>query len=160
MFHLLSIEVRSTDHSTYAPPIQSHCLNYLRLFITILISNSITQTLHPFSLLFSSHIYFLSCHADTVFRMPFVSRLWNMRQAVQKGYEALYTLQVRKSSVFFSATFYSYCYLDLFFLRETSYSFLPMLFMLNTTVHLCKLLEAVIITDASSTIDITMTPDL
>ena len=83
-----------------------------------------------------------------------------MRQAVQKGYEALYTLQVRKSSVFFSATFYSYYYLDLFFLRETSYSVLPMLFMLNTTVHLCKLLEAVIITDASSTIDITMTPDL
>jgi hypothetical protein len=31
---------------------------------------------------------------DGVFRMPFVSRLWNMRQAVQKGYEALYTLQV------------------------------------------------------------------
>ena len=27
------------------------------------------------------------------FRMPFVSRLWNMRQAVQRGYEALYSLQ-------------------------------------------------------------------
>ena len=36
---------------------------------------------------------FIFC-LDTVFRMPFVSRLWNMRQAVQKGYEALYTLQV------------------------------------------------------------------
>lgn len=31
--------------------------------------------------------------ADAAFRMPFVSRLWNMRQAVQRGYEALYTLQ-------------------------------------------------------------------
>jgi hypothetical protein len=30
---------------------------------------------------------------DSAFRMPFVSRLWNMRQAVQRGYEALYTLQ-------------------------------------------------------------------
>ena len=28
--------------------------------------------------------------------MPFVSRLWNMRQAVQRGYEALYTLQVTR----------------------------------------------------------------
>ena len=37
--------------------------------------------------------------ADGVFRMPFVSRLWNMRQAVQKGYEALYTLQVRDSRI-------------------------------------------------------------
>jgi len=27
------------------------------------------------------------------FRMPFVRRLWNMRQAVQRGYEALYSLQ-------------------------------------------------------------------
>lgn len=27
-------------------------------------------------------------------RAPYSSRLWNMRQAVQKGYEALYTVQV------------------------------------------------------------------
>lgn len=29
-------------------------------------------------------------------RIPYSSRLWNMRQAVQRGYEALYTVQVRQ----------------------------------------------------------------
>ena len=52
------------------------------------------HTLHATVLSDFLPLLLITIIADTVFRMPFVSRLWNMRQAVQRGYEALYTLQV------------------------------------------------------------------
>ena len=60
--------------------------------------------------------------------------------------------------------FFSYILLLLFALiflsfTESLYSVLSMLSMLHTTVHLCKLLKAVIEIDFSSSIDVSMTQE-
>jgi hypothetical protein len=40
----------------------------------------------------------IHCAVDGELKLPFSSRLWTMRRAVQRGYEALYTVQVSDHS--------------------------------------------------------------
>jgi hypothetical protein len=42
-------------------------------------------------------------------KAPFASRLWSTRAAVQQGYEALFTVQVRELDWIYTLILYSHC---------------------------------------------------
>jgi hypothetical protein len=51
------------------------------------------------SLYYFTQILIVKCQGDMEMRSPFSSRLWAVRASIQRGFEALYTVQVQASLV-------------------------------------------------------------